>query len=311
MVLENQAQDRALAFQLDPSDPFCLRTVSAKVGSQLSKLSGQFLKYAIFAGLVAALLLLTQDMEPFGRALLVIGLPLSYFVSFSIEDLGKKIGLDRLPPDPLTHDWPEPISPQHEAVVFGQGGLNGLGKGYRSFFGHFAEFSKTFNGSMSHDRSPWRIQDRSKTNLSNDKLGRSYKIFYGGQHVGDLSVFPAHTHFFPDGGKTDNWVYSVEKPDVRFDVEIWNARSLAAAQLRSFFESLFELLAGQDIEETTAARRILTDAMVDAVWRIGPKVVENADLTCHFEGHAHRYISLARAQFERRRNANEDSVVAS
>lgn len=277
----------------------------------MSKLSGQFLKYVILVGLAAALLLLTQDMEPFGRALLVIGLPLSYFVSFSIEDLGKKIGLERLPPDPLTQDWPEPISPQHEAIVLRTDELSGLGEGYGSFFRHFSAFSIIFNGSMSHLGSPWRIQDRSNTDLSNERRGRSFKVFYGRKCVGLLSIYPAHTNFFPSGGEALDWVYSVKKPEVRFEVEIWNARSLGAAQLRSFFDVLFELLAGQNIEETTAARRILSDAMVDAAWRIGPKVVENADLTCHFRGHAHRYISLARAQFERRRNAKEDNTVAS
>lgn len=259
----------------------------------MSKWFGQVLKFGIVAGAVAALVAVTQGMEPFGRALLVIGMPLWYYVSITLDDLSKRIGLERLPAYPLDRDSLEPIVPKHETVALPTRSSDESLHCYRPFFAHFAAFAAVFNKAMEQQGSPWRLQDRAETNLTDDRIGRAFTIFFGRKCAGHMSMWPAHVAFFPqDGNKREG--YSANNPEVRFKVKIWDARSLNSDRLDTFFDELFELLACKDVAEMANARSKLRESMIDAMWRLGPKVVENTTLQFHFTGPATRYILLAR-----------------
>ncbi len=218
-----------------------------------------------------------------GTWLLFVGFAM--YMQFTLSKLEERIGLEQLPTFDAMMELNSitPINPKHEI----SNGIPEEGWGVTEevllFYRHFSKFGDVMNDWLKD--SPWRLQEVAGTDVATlgddgPVLGRRYKIFHGSQVAGKVSL-------------SDGLDYSLESPATHAVIELYDARDYHAETVMDLFGGLASILASGSRDEIDKAYLGIRTAMIEAMWRIGPNVVQNADLEIRFTGSAKHYLRLA------------------
>lgn len=246
---------------------------------KLRRLGTKLIGYVVVV-VVAGLLAYYGQQLGISAGTWILVTALFFYVNFSISNLGERVGVEELPT--MDSMWQfDPIEPRHEQSE----PLNPRGWGVSEhtliFFEHFERFADVLNAYL--EDSPWRLQQVASTDVSTSaddspRPGRRYKVFYGPHYAGRVSL-------------SDGWEYSVEKPEVHLVLELYRARRFSGESIMELAASLLDHAAQSERRGENYER--VHRRMIEAMWQMGHKVVNDADLDVHVTGSAIWYLRRA------------------
>ncbi|GLQ54058.1 hypothetical protein [Devosia nitrariae] len=152
--------------------------------------------------------------------------------------------------------------------------------GTRLFLEHFARFADVTNKQIG---GLWCLRETAERDYNDPAYCRRYDIFYMDRRCGSVLVYDRSRLGFP---------YTTETPSITTRIEVRNARSFRTDYLMTLLDQL--AIAGSFNEEVERVRQEIRNAMVLAMWQVGPeRIVAPKTLKIRFDASAKWYLLTA------------------
>ncbi len=197
------------------------------------------------------------------------------------------------------------IDPVHDAPesIESGGAQSFIGEDDRQFFRDFACFADAVNRIYAVNGAgdgPWRLQDMSDTlieKLNDPCHGRRWKIFHNAISVGTVEIMAS---VLPG--------YSTDDPAVTTFIEMDYARLLAFDKVQGFLTILAGNVCARDEQQYMEAKRAIDQAMLMALWRVGPQSSDSPGIKLRLDGSAKHYLRYRKSRAEKQNAPAENAL---
>jgi hypothetical protein len=211
-----------------------------------------------------------------------------YYLLSRINRIEEKVGFVSYPNGHLRVRYStEGVEPKHDPPMAPDPNGWNITPQDLAFFGHFEDFGRILNEYFSRTVSAWRVGELPDSDVGTldshgPVLGRQYDVYFGSEVVGHLAI-------------NAGWRYALAGPEaVNAKVSIEDARSFPPYQLETILLGVAEHIQSDTPEEIEVAHDAVRNAMIDAMWLVGPyALVHPETLEVQFRGTGRFYLERA------------------